>query len=206
MPPKIQCAKIAKRFRGFLPVVIDLETSGLNPATDALLEVAVVPLNLDDKGIMYPRQTHAYHIEPFIGAHFDPEALLVTGIDPTYPLRFAIPEQQALHLIFKKIEHLLAKSGCQRAVWVGHNCWFDLAFIQAAVKRCSFKSVPYHAFTTFDTATLAAVALGETVLAKALRAINIPFDVNQAHSAVYDAEQTAKLFCHIVNRFGGGKL
>jgi ribonuclease T len=204
LPPKIQRAQIANRFRGFLPVVVDVETSGLNPATDALLEMAVVPLALDEKGIMYPMQTHAYHIEPFIGAHFDPEALAITGIDPTYPLRFAIPEQHALHLIFKKIEHLLSKTGCQRAVWVGHNSWFDLAFIQSAVKRCYFRKVPYHSFTTFDTATLAAIALGETVLAKALRAVHIPFDITQAHSAIYDAEQTAKLFCYIVNHFKNG--
>jgi ribonuclease T len=205
LPPKIQRAKIASRFRGFLPVVVDVETSGLNPATDALLEIAVVPLTLDEKGIMQLTKTHAYHVEPFIGAHFDPEALAVTGIDPTHPLRSAIPEQQALHLIFREIEQLLAQTGCQRAVWVGHNIWFDLAFIQAAAQRCHFRKVPYHSFTTFDTATLAAVALGETVLAKALRCANIPFDVSQAHSAVYDAEQTAKLFCHIVNHFRGGK-
>jgi ribonuclease T len=201
LPPKIPYTKIAKRFRGFLPIVVDVETSGLNPATDAMLEMAVVPLALDEKGIMYPLETHAYHIEPFIGAHFDSEALLITGIDPTYPLRFAIPEKQALHRIFNVIENLLIKTGCQRAVWVGHNIWFDLAFIQAAVKRSSFKKIPYHSFTTFDTATLSAVALGETVLAKALRAARIPFDINQAHSAIYDVEQTAKLFCYIVNHF-----
>jgi ribonuclease T len=192
---------MANRFRGLLPIVVDVETSGLNPSTDALLEIAMVPLTLDNMGTMHPTETVSYHIEPFIGAHFDPEALEITHIDPTYPLRFAIPEQHALNLLFHQINFLLNKTGCRRAVWVAHNAWFDLAFIQAAVKRCHFKKVPYHSFTTFDTATLAAVFLGETVLAKALRAANIPFDINQAHSAQYDAEHTAELFCYMVNSF-----
>jgi ribonuclease T len=202
LPLKIQRAKIAKRFRGLLPIIVDVETSGLNPITDALLEIAMVPLMLDEKGQIYPSETHAYHVEPFVGAHFDPESLEITGIDPLYPLRSAIPEQHVLHLLFRKIDKLLRKTGCKRAVWVAHNAWFDLAFIQAAVKRCYFKKAPYHYFTTFDSATLAAVVFGETVLAKAMSAAGIPFDITQAHSARYDAEQTAKLFCHMVNRFG----
>lgn len=192
---------ISSRFRGFLPVVVDVETSGLNPATDALLEIAVVPLALDQQGMLFPLETEAYHIEPFKGAHFDPESLALTGIDPGHPFRYAIPEQQALHNIFLKIRSLLAESACQRAVLVGHNAWFDLAFIQAAVKRCHLRSVPFHSFTSLDTATLSAVALGETVLARALRAAKIPFDINQAHSAIYDAEKTAALFCFITNQW-----
>ncbi|MBV8802700.1 MAG: ribonuclease T [Gammaproteobacteria bacterium] len=191
---------MVNRFRGLLPIVIDVETSGLNPLQDALLEIAMVPVLLDEKGQMYRAETHAYHVEPFLGAHFDPEALEITGIDPTYPLRFAIPEQHALHLLFRKIEDLLIQTGCRRAVWVAHNAWFDLAFIQAATVRCHFKKVPYHSFTTFDTATLAAAIYGETVLAKAMRAAKIPFDVNKAHSARYDAEHTAKLFCKMINK------
>lgn len=199
---KLKHMRISSRFRGFLPVVVDVETSGLNPATDALLEIAAVPLALDKHGILFPLETESYHIEPFQGAHFDPESLALTGIDPDHPFRYAIPERQALHNIFLKIRGLLAESACQRAVLVGHNAWFDLAFIQAAVKRGHLHSVPFHSFTSLDTATLSAVALGETVLARALRAAKIPFDINQAHSAIYDAEKTAALFCFIVNQWG----
>ena len=193
--------RIAQRFRGLLPVVIDVETSGLNPLTDSMLEIAAVTLGMDTAGKLYPEETHAFHIEPFIGAHIDPEALAITGIDPGCPLRYAIPEKQALHRIFSLIKQKVIEKSCQRGVLVGHNAWFDLAFIQAAVKRCQFESIPIHGFTTFDTATLAAVALGETVLAKAARKARIPFDINLAHSAIYDAERTAELFCYIVNRF-----
>ncbi len=190
----------ANRFRGLLPVVVDVETSGLNPATDALLEIAAVTIAMDAQGMFYPDQTYAYHVEPFLGAHIDPEALAVTGIDPEYPLRYAIPEQQALRRIFAQVKKQVAINQCQRAVLVGHNAWFDLAFIQAAIKRCQISTSPFHSFTTFDTATLAAVYLGETVLARAARRANIAFDVNQAHSAIYDAERTAELFCSIVNQ------
>ena len=187
---------IATRFRGLLPVVVDVETSGLNPTTDGLLEIGVVTLTLDANSQFRPAETLFYHIEPFVGARLDPESLAITGIDPVNPLRFALPEQQVLHRIFLRINELLAETGCQRAVLVGHNAWFDLAFLQAAIKRCHFHRAPFHSFTTLDTATLSALALGETVLAKAVRAAKIPFDVNQAHCAAYDAQnrQQSRLF------------
>jgi ribonuclease T len=190
---------LANRFRGFLPVVIDVETSGLEPSTDALLEIAVVTLGMNEHGKLFKQNTYGYQVEPFIGAHIDPVSLAITGIDPDHPLRYAIPEAQALHRIFLKIRDLLKVSGCQRAVLIGHNAWFDLSFLQAAAKRSHIKNSPFHTFTTFDTATMAAVMLGETVLARAVRKANISFDVAQAHSAIYDAEKTAELFCYIVN-------
>ena len=193
---------IATRFRGLLPVVVDIETSGLNPATDALLEVGVVTLLLNSNLELRPQESFFYHVEPFIGARLDPKSLMITGIDPINPFRFPIPEQQVLHRIFSKIKNLLAETKCQRAVLVGHNAWFDLAFLQAAIQRCHFQEAPFHSFTTLDTASLSAVALGETVLARAAKASNISFDVNKAHCALYDAEKTAELFCYIVNRFG----
>jgi ribonuclease T len=191
---------MSKRFRGLLPVVVDVETAGLHASTDALLEVAAVMLTLDETGRLSPSATHAYHVEPFIGAHLEKEALEITGIDPHQPLRYAIPEKQALERLFAVIREEFAKTGCYRAVLVGHNAWFDLSFILAAAQRAGIESIPFHKFTTFDTASLAAVALGETVLARAARRARIYFDVTKAHSAIYDAERTAELFCHIVNR------
>jgi len=198
---KLLKSSFANRFRRLLPVVVDVETSGLRPETDALLEIAIVFLDINQEGRLYCQQTFAYQVEPFIGARIDQEALAITGIDPSYPLRYALPEQQALHNIFTKIQKKLIETHCKRAILVGHNAWFDLAFIQAAAKRCHFHNVPFHSFTTLDTATLSAVALGETVLAKAARKAKIPFDINQAHSAIYDVERTAELFCYLVNHY-----
>lgn len=193
---------LSRRFRGLLPIVIDVETSGLNPATDALLEIAAVTLAMNEEGKLYREQTFSWHVEPFPGARLEKEALEITGIDPTHPLRLAIPERQALYRIFAAIREQLEKTTCYRAVLVGHNAWFDLSFILAATKRSGIKYNPFHTFTTFDTASLAAVALGETVLARATRRARIPFDLQQAHAASYDAERTAELFCHIANKWG----
>jgi ribonuclease T len=194
---------LSRRFRGLLPVVIDVETSGLNPATDALLEIAAVVLAMDGEGKLHRHSTHAYHVEPFLGARLEKEALEITGIDPYCPLRLAVPERQALLRVFAMVAAQLEKTTCYRAVLVGHNAWFDLSFILAAAKRAGIRHMPFHAFTTFDTASLAAVALGETVLARAAKRSKIPFDVEQAHSAIYDAEKTAELFCLIANKWGG---
>lgn len=198
----IKTNTLSRRFRGLLPVVVDVETSGLNSATDALLELAAVTLSMDADGRLHRAQTYAWHVEPFEGARLEQEALEINGIDPFHPFRYAIPEYQALQRLFAMVRDELEKTGCYRAVLVGQNAWFDLSFILAAVKRCNIRHLPFHAFTTFDTASLSALALGETVLARALRRARIPFDIQQAHSAIYDAEKTADLFCHITNKWG----
>lgn len=197
----MKAVNLASRFRGLLPVVIDIETSGLNPATDGLLEIAAVMLTVNEYGRLMRGKTISHHVEPFVGARIDQEALEITGIDPTSPLRFAIPEAQALHRIFAAVQEQLEIEKCYRAVLVGHNAWFDLSFILAAAKRAGIRQLPFHTFTTFDTASLAAVALGETVLARAAKRARISFNVQDAHSAIYDAEKTADLFCHIANKF-----
>jgi len=190
------------RFRGLLPIVVDVETTGLNPATDGLLEISAMSIWMDVQGQIHPGEQWFYPVEPFIGANLDPEALAITGIDPYSPLRYAIPERQALHRIFSGVQKQLTAARCQRAVLVGHNAWFDLMFMLAAAKRAGFKKTPFHSFTTIDTASLSAVALGETVLAKALRTAKIAFNTKKAHAADYDTAKTTELFCYIVNKWG----
>lgn len=193
---------LAERFRGFLPVVVDIETSGLNPHHHALLEICVVLINTDEQGCFYPDQTYFEHILPFEGAVLDPAALAFNKIDPFQPLRFALEEKQALQNLYAPIRKALKVAKCQRAVLVGHNAWFDLLFLKAASTRVGI-TMPFHAFTCFDTATLSGVFLGQTVLAKAVKQAGIAFDTNEAHSAIYDAKKTADLFCHILNRLSG---
>jgi ribonuclease T len=190
-----------KRFRGFLPVVIDVEAGGFNAKKDALLEMAAIFIEMDEDGHLYPGEPLSHHIIPFKGSHLDPQALEFNKIDPFHPFRFAVPEEEALSELFERTELALERNNCNRAVLVGHNAWFDLSFIVAAANRCKYKKIPFHSFTSLDTATLSGLVYGQTVLAKALKAAGIPYDVNEAHSALYDARCTAELFCKIVNQF-----
>jgi len=192
---------MAGRFRGFLPVVVDVETAGFNAGTDALLEIAAVTLDLDERGHLHPRETHHAHVLPFEGANLNPEALAFTGIDPYHPFRNAVAETEALHKVFRPIRRAVKEQGCNRAILVGHNAFFDLCFINAAVERNQLKRNPFHPFSTFDTVSLAGLAYGQTVLARAAQAAGLEWDSEQAHSALYDAERTAELFCAIVNRW-----
>jgi len=192
---------MALRFRGYLPVVIDVETAGFNCKTDALLEIAAVTLQLDETGRLRQHESHAYHVEPFPGAKLNPEALAFNGIDPYHPFRLARPEADALGLVFQAIRHAVKEQGCTRAILVGHNAAFDLGFIKALVDRTGYKHSPFHAFSVFDTVSLAGLSFGQTVLAKAAQLAGLGWDNREAHSAIYDAEQTARLFCSIVNRW-----
>jgi len=192
---------MAKRFRSFLPVIVDVETAGFNPQTDALLEIAAVTVQIDEKGIWQRQKTHFCHVLPFEGANLDKDALAFTGIDPYHPFRYAVTENEALKIIFKAIRQSLKENKCTRAILVGHNASFDLSFINAAAKRTEIKRNPFHPFSSFDTATLAGLVYGQTVLARALRVAGLPWDSEEAHSAIYDAESTADLFCTIMNQW-----
>jgi ribonuclease T len=193
------------RFRGFLPVVIDVECGGFNPNTDALLEIAGVLIEIQGDGMLKPGETWRYHVQPFEGAKLEPASLAITGIDPFHPLRPAISEKEALTRLFKDIRTAMKDNDCTKAILVGHNASFDLNFLNAAIARTQIKRNPFHPFSSFDTATLAGVVYGQTVLGKALQAAGIAWDSSEAHSAAYDAMRTAELFCAVCNRFAEGK-
>lgn len=193
---------MASRFRGFLPVVIDVECGGFNPNTDALLEIAAVLLEIQGDGTLVPGESWRYHVQPFPGAKIEAASLAVNGIDPYHPLRPAIDEKEALTRLFKDIRRAMKDNDCTRAILVGHNAYFDLNFLNAAIERTQIKRNPFHPFSSFDTVTLAGVVYGQTVLGKALQAAGIAWDSNEAHSAAYDAQRTAELFCRVCNRLG----
>lgn len=192
---------MSRRFRGFFPVVIDLETGGFKSETDALLELAAVSMDFDEQGNLKPANSWHFNIEPFKDANIEQASLDFTGIDPFNPLRGAVSEQQALDELFKAIKVKQKEAECQMSILVAHNPIFDMGFLLAAVNRIKAKRNPFHSFTSFDTATLSGLVLGQTVLAKACEVAQISFDNSKAHSALYDAEKTAELFCYIVNRW-----
>lgn len=191
---------IARRFRGFLPAVVDVECGGFNAATDALLEIAIVMVDTDAHGNLVRGVTHAAHVEPFPGANIEKAALEITGIKVDHPLRMALPEREALDKVLKPVRAAVSERGCTRALLVGHNAHFDLSFVNAACARAGYKRNPFHPFSVLDTATLAGAVLGQTVLKRALDVAGIGYDSGEAHSAIYDAERTADLFCLLVNR------
>lgn len=198
---RVDTSLMANRFRTYLPVVIDIETGGFNSKTDAVLEIAAVILAIDESGKIEIEQTFFHRVVPFDGANIEEAALKFTGIDPYHPLRIAKSEKDVFSNMFKLVRDSMKSNACKRAILVGHNAHFDHSFLNAASERHNLKRNPFHPFSSFDTATLAGLAYGQTVLSRACEAAKIEFDNNQAHSARYDAEKTAELFCGIVNKW-----
>ena len=199
--PEQDRPNMSNRFRGYLPVVLDLETGGFNPGTDALLESAIAIIQMNDSGFLEMGETLSFNIKPFQGANIEDAALQFTGIDPDHPFRYAIDEKEALEKMFSKVRKEIKRTGCHRAIVVAHNASFDHSFLCRAAERCEIKRNPFHPFSTFDTATLAGLAYGQTVLARACEAAGISFNNDEAHSAAYDCNKTAELFCQIVNKW-----
>jgi len=193
--------QISDRFRGFLPVVVDVETGGFNAKTDAILEIAACIICMDDFGRIKIAETISANIVPFQGSRIEPSSLEFTGIDLNDPKRKPVSEKVAFQEILLPVRQELRASDCQRAVLVGHNPAFDLGFLNAAISRINYKRNPFHPFSSFDTATLGGLAFGQTVLARAVQAAGLDWDESQAHSAKYDTVKTAELFCTIVNRW-----
>ncbi|WP_029935951.1 ribonuclease T [Thiomicrospira pelophila] len=192
---------IKDRFRGFLPIVVDVETAGFEADQHALLEVAIMTLKMDEEGQLVPDELHQQNILPFEGSKLDQSALKFIGIDdPYHPFRQAKSERVALEQLFAPIRTKIKQTGCTRAILVGHNAMFDLNFIKHASDRAKVKS-PFHQFSTFDTVSLSGLVYGETVLSKAVQAAGFDWDNKLAHSAAYDTEKTAQLFCKIVNQW-----
>ncbi len=198
---EINPTPLGLRFRGYLPVIIDIETAGFNAKKNPLLEIAAVIVEPDAQGLLQITETHASNIIPFKDSELDAAALKFTGIDPYHPFRMAIEEKEALSKIFKPVKEAVKRNACTRAILVGHNPTFDINFLNAAIERTKIKRSPFHPFSSFDTATLGGLIYGQTVLAKIAKAAKLEWDSDKAHSAIYDAEQTARLFCMMVNRW-----
>jgi ribonuclease T len=204
-PPRILEVKLmtplAQRFRGYVPVIIDVETAGFNSQTDALLEIAAITLKMNDDGLLVPDTCFHEHVIPFEGANIEKAAIEFNGIDPFCALRGAKDEGEVMKALCQHVRKAQKESECQRSVIVAHNASFDQGFVNAAINRASIKRTPFHPFVSFDTTTLAAMSLGQTVLIKACQAANITFNQSEAHSALYDTQKTAELYCFMVNKY-----
>ena len=202
MPTKTKTDPIYNRFRGFLPVVIDLETGGTDVLKNPILEIAAVFVRMDTNGLLVPKQEFCEHIVAFDGSQIDKESLAINRIDPDYPLRFPLAEKEVLELLIAATRQELRATNCRRAILVGHNAHFDLAFLQKAIERCQLRDKsPFHRFSVLDTVSLAALTYGQTILSLACERSGISFNAEEAHSALYDARKTAELFCQITNHW-----
>jgi len=196
-----QCVALNERFRGYLPVVVDVETGGLDELRNPLLEIAVVTIGMDETGKLFPDVEKSTHVAAFEGAEFNQKSLELNGIIPDSPLRAARAERDALTYVFQPVRQAVRDAGCTRAIMVGHNAAFDLKFLNAAVERAGVKRNPFHPFSCLDTVTLAGLAFGQTVLARSCSEAGLEWNTDEAHSAIYDTQMTAKLFCHVINRW-----
>lgn len=198
-----ECKFMARRFRGYYPVVVDVETGGFNKDKDALLEIGAVTLKIDESGNMTTNNQYHCHINPFEGANMEPASMEINGIDPHHPFRIAAAkdEETGVRELFRFIHKEMKQHKCKRAIMIGHNTTLDRDFIFAAAERNKISRNPFHPFSMFDTVSFAGLAYGQTVLSRAAQAAGLEWDSEEAHSALYDATQTAKLFCIINNRW-----
>ena len=190
---------LSQRFRGYYPVVIDVETGGLDPEKHALLEVAAVFLTLDEQGSLVPLETVDFKILPDAHCEIDEKSLKINKIDMELHRVSAISEADAIKALFTLIRKAIKKHHCVRGILTGHNASFDLDFLEAAAKRHGIKRNPFHPFSVIDTVSLSALFYGQTTLKNACFEAKIEFNESFAHSAIYDAEKTAELLCHIHN-------
>ena len=189
---------LKNRFRKYLPVVVDLETGGFNSKKNAILEIAITLIEEVDESLVVG-DTHRFHIEPYEGLIVEEESLEFTKIKLDHPLRNAISEEEALKNLFAIINKTRAKYECSRAILVGHNAHFDLSFLNEAIHRNNIKRSPFHPFSVLDTVSLGVITTQQTVLARICDALSIDYDSNEAHSAAYDSDVTAKVFCKVLN-------
>ena len=192
--------RLKDRFRKYLPVVVDLETGGFDPIKNAILEIAITLIEEQNNQLIIG-ETIRHHIEPFDGLIVEKESLEFTKINLNHPLRTAVTEKDALTNLFKIINKARTKYECSRAILVGHNAHFDSSFLNEAVKRNNIKRSPFHPFSVLDTVSLGALATSQTVLARVCDKLNIDYDSKEAHSAAYDSNVTAEVFCSIVNKY-----
>ncbi len=192
------------RFRKFLPVIVDLETGGFDSKKNAILEIAIQLIDEENSKLVLG-DSYRYHIEPFEGLKIDKEALEFLRLDLNHPLRSAVKEEFALKESFKIINKHKSKYECSRAILVGHNAFFDHSFLSEACNRNNIKKSPFHPFSLIDTVSLGVLATQQTVLARVCKELDILYVNEEAHSAAYDAEVTAQVFCKIINDYDSFK-
>lgn len=179
-------------------VVLDCETTGLEPGSDRIVEIGLVEVvDLIPTG----RHFHTY-INPLMKV--SPGALKVHGLTDVF-----LKKQKTLDQVSGYIVDFL-----KRDPIVAHNAPFDMGFLQAAMRALDMPPLPNQVVDT--------LALSRTVKSGGKHTLDIMckhFGVDLSrrtrsgkHGALIDAQILADLYIHLrggkqfgMDLFGGGK-
>lgn len=188
-----------ERFDGYYPIVIDIETGGLDKNSHPILQIGAVALSFNKEGKMIPYSECKINLHPTRDTTCHPHSLAIHGINPYDLQRKAVAPALALTALCKFVRQAQRAHGCRRSLIVGHNVSFDAQFIHTYIEKYKVKRSPFHPFVNFDTTSIAGLLTGSTKLLEAVQRLGITYDSEQAHDALYDAYITAQLFCKSTN-------
>ncbi len=106
-------ALMSRRFRGFLPVVIDVETGGFNSRTDALLEIAAVFIDIDASGTLSRGCHPQLPCAAVSGCATGPGLAERHRHRSLSSVAAALPEREAIQRIFREVRHQLKAYDCR---------------------------------------------------------------------------------------------
>jgi ATP-dependent DNA helicase DinG len=160
-------------------IAVDVETTGLDPQRDAIIEVAAVTFRGDEildewSSLVNPHRS----VSPFITQ--------LTGITQAM-----VDEAPAMFSLRPQLKRLLADH-----VLVGHNVGFDAGFLEA--ERLALGQ---HRVDSLTLASILLPDLGRYSLDALVTALDLPNPAGkQTHRALGDARQTVNLFLELRRR------
>jgi DNA polymerase-3 subunit epsilon len=160
--------------------VLDVETTGLSPERDRIIEIALV--RLAHNGIPVDEWTTRLDPEGPVGATH------IHGIQQS-----DVAGQPLFRSLATQVAQLLGDLPV-----VAHNANFDLAFLRSEFSRAGWDMPPLRAFCTLGGSHEYFPSLGRRRLADCCWAAGIRH--NQNHSALGDARATGALFAHYLAR------
>jgi DNA polymerase-3 subunit epsilon len=167
-------------------IFLDVETTGLDPVTDAVIELAMLPFDYTDDGRIF-----AVH-EPFEalrdpGRPIPPAVTALTGISDEMVAGAAVDPAE--------VAGFLRSAGLAGLLIVAHNAQFDRPFCErlcpdfaAAAWACSWREISWKS-EGFDGARLSQLAAGHGLF----------FD---GHRAVHDCEAGIEILARPLPRSG----
>ena len=159
-------------------VTFDLETTGLNPKRDAIIEFGAVRFQQNG-----PRDYYSTCINP--GRPLPVRIQQITGILPA-----DVADAPAIEEV---IPDILTFFGNGTQAVVAHSAGFDISFLRAAGVKLNAPVLDTHELATILMPGQDSYSLGE--LCKALS-----ISLETAHRAGQDAEATADLLLHLLQR------